>query len=618
MITKQILQKKEEHPSLASVREAVLAAAKAAKEAGRHDTIEITFPVAKHTVQEPFVLSAKENPELAHIDLTLSGTATEATSISSLTRLDGTKFVREEGEPYFTYKFKKPKGAPRPSVRDLFLNFKRIEVTSSEKWVNMDPLTPEERSGEKKRRGFYAPIALAKKLAAYPIGTTELVLYFEWEAVIFHVTGVDLKKTRMVDGEEMALLLIKKEEIDAFCTAAPKNLKLEKRIMFVKNAPALLCEKEDTFAFDAKTGTLYLNPKDKVHMWCHAIEYPACDTLFRIEGMKNVTFRNLTFTGVSSTYASDHLYYAGQANCPRGANLSGGVPRGRLFTAAILAGDVRNLTVEGCHFTDIGCNGIQVINRSLCTTVRNCVFKNVDMCAISLGNPTWHWEDESNRSFGACIENNYFEHIAYPYPTSPCLFVAQIDGLKILHNTIRDCAYSGISVGWCWSPARYYLGERCNIRDAEIAYNDIRDFMQLLRDGGAIYVLGGNANKDICQRPVNFMHDNYAEIKKSNVWDAKYGYYCDGASSNWQVSNSVILGCQRPLFSQSHPQSLSYHNHFIDIYSNTPNHLSAKNHGRDITTDGYHLVEGDVEALFAAYPQAQAIRDAAGCNLILP
>ena len=616
--TKHCLQKKEDHETLAAVRSSVIAAAKAAMEAGRHDTLDIALPTGKHTLTEPFVLSVTENPELAHIDLSVHGTFSEGTSISSLVRLDGSKFERAEGKPYFTYRFKKPKGLPRPSVRELFLNYNKIETPRSASWINEDPLSPEERSGAKRMRGFYAPIALAQKLAEGPIGTTELVLYLEWEAAIFHVTGVDLSKTKTTTAGVMALLLIDKKEMDTFATSAPGFLNINNRPMFVRNAPALLDEAENTFAFDAKTGTLYLNPKDKVHMWCHAIEYPACDTLFYIDGMKNVSFRDITFTGVSSTYASSNLYYAGQANCLRGVSLSGGYPRGRLFTAAILAKDVRDFTVERCIFRDIGAYGVQVKDHSVCVTVKDSVFKNVGMSAVSVGNPAWDWTDKSNRNFNLRIENNHFEHIAYDYPTSPCLYVGMVDGLKILHNTILDCAYSGMSVGWGWLPGNTYLGERCNVRDAEIAYNKICDYMQLLRDGGATYVLGGNVHKDACTVQINFLHDNYASLTQGPAAEGAYGYYCDGSASNWGVFRNVIINCKRPLFSQLHEGALSYHNHFTEIYSNTPNHHSAHVPARDIITKDYYYHEGNAEALFEAYPVAKSIRDAAGAHLILP
>ena len=145
----------------------------------------------------------------------------------------------------------------------------------------------------------------------------------------------------------------------------------------------------------------------------------------------------------------------------------------------------------------------------------------------------------------------------------------------------------------------------------EIAYNYIHNYMDLLRDGGAIYVLGGCANYKSYTNRFNRMHDNYAELGDNS----KYGYYCDGASSNWDVFHSVIINCATPLYSQTHPQALSYHNHLHDVYSTTTPRRDYHAPGRDVLFYDNHIVHEGREALFEKYPAAKAIKDAAGCNL---
>ena len=142
--------------------------------------------------------------------------------------------------------------------------------------------------------------------------------------------------------------------------------------------------------------------------------------------------------------------------------------------------------------------------------------------------------------------------------------------------------------------------------------------MQLLRDGGAIYVLGGNGNRFYYKDRFNRMHHNFAMLDELVIHGAKYGYYCDGGSSNWEVSDSVIINTHHvPIFSQPHPHALSYHNTFRNIYSTTERHSSTHVPDRDIVTVDYHLELDDPDALFAKYPEVTAIRDGAGCNLIV-
>lgn len=600
---------KSEHATLAEIREGILAAARDAKENGRHDTVTVTLNDTAYTLSEPFVLSLDENPELASVDITFRAKYPGQTKISSLVRMHSPSFVRAEGKPYFTFTFDKDN---IPLFRELFLNFKGIGVAKSPSWKNPEELT--KKGAEVHSRGFRVPIELARRLAEEPIGATELMMHYEWEFASLHVVGVDLDDVKEYNGEAYAMALIDPREMNFFCEKRPTSdwLKSEGREIFFRNAPAFLSEKEDTFAYDYHTGVLYLNPHDKVYMPYHAVEYPTLDTLFHIKGLENVRFEGIRFSGATSTYASKHVYYAYQANHVRFVD---GTPHDKLRAAAVLLEHTRAVTFDGCVFDDLGTNGIEALGVLYGITVKNCEFKNVEMSALALGTPGGSWA-EDRRAYNLHIENNRFTHIGYEYPSAPCIYIAQVDGLKILHNTIRDTSYSAISVGWCWDPADFELGERVNIRDAEIAYNRIEDFMQLLHDGGAVYVLGGNANHKTTAQRFNTMHDNYACAANIPYYTGKYGYYCDGASSHWEVSHSVMLNVPLlPIYSQPHPLALSYHNHFIDIYSNYPAHTSTSVEERDIVTVDYHLLEGDANALLDAFPEAKAIRDAAGCDL---
>ena len=165
-----------EEANLAAVREKILAAAREAAEAGRHDKLEVVLPAMRHVITEPLVFSVKENPELAHLDVTVRGAYAGQAEITSLVRVDSRKFEQPEGKEYFTFQFEKEKGKGYPRFRELFLNFRRIPVATSPVWRNLDPLTDEERQGNNLRPGFWAPIDIAEKVASEPLGSTELVM----------------------------------------------------------------------------------------------------------------------------------------------------------------------------------------------------------------------------------------------------------------------------------------------------------------------------------------------------------------------------------------------------------------------------------------------------------
>ena len=80
---------------LASIREQILTAAKEAEESGRHDSIEVLLPPGKYTIHEPFVLSAKENPELLSLDITLKGKYERRAYIQALKLIKASLAFRE-------------------------------------------------------------------------------------------------------------------------------------------------------------------------------------------------------------------------------------------------------------------------------------------------------------------------------------------------------------------------------------------------------------------------------------------------------------------------------------------------------------------------------------------
>ena len=597
-----------EHASLPEIRREILAAARAAQKAGRHDKLVVELPKGKHTLSEPFCLSAKENPELKNVDITLTSSVPGEAEINSLVRLDGKAFTPVSGTEYFAYKFKKTKGK-YPYFHDFFLNFKRIPMAKSAVWRNLDPLTSDEREGKAVREGFWAPIEIARLLSSHDIGATELVMYVEWVFVVLHITGVDLTKTREADGETYALVQLADGEMEHFCKKFPRHLNIGGREMFFRNSPAFITR--NSFAYDYFKGKLYVNAANPEYMWCHALEYPALETLIEIDSIENFTVRGISFTGTTCKYECENVYLCDQANTVfrPGKN-------SRLEIAALLARDTRGFTVEDCEFQSLGTNGVQAVDKNVRTLIKGNRFLDISMSGILVGNPSSAW-DEKNRTYNLHIENNRLSHIGYEYPASVAIYVSTVDGLKILRNTVEDCAYTAVSVGWNWHPAKHAPGEKVNVRRAEIAYNYFHNFMQLLKDGGAVYVLGSNADRTLRADRFNTLHDNYAVLDTLVKKYGKYGYYCDGAVSNWDLFRNVVINVDgMPIFSQHHPRALSYHNTFREIYSNTPRHVSTVVPERDIVTEHYLLVEGTPDALLKAYPEAVKIREAAGCDLL--
>jgi hypothetical protein len=376
------------------------------------------------------------------------------------------------------------------------------------------------------------------------------------------------------------------------------------RITFFKNDVAFLTEK-NTYVYDWNNGVLYFIAEDEKELSEHKLFYPQADSLIEISGMSNVCIEDLEFTGVSSSYACDNGYYACLSNVERGTGK-------RLPHAAIVTKNVRNFSVKDCSFKGVGCNAIQMCDRTVRANICGNRFIDVAMSGVSVGNPTMKWNDPENQSFAVSIVNNYLEHIAYDYPNAAAIFLGISDGSEILHNTICGCGYSAIFGGWGWADVDYEPGESVNLRDVDIAYNRISEFMELCRDGGAIYVTGANSTL-ACSKRFNRIHDNFAFLKEGDDID-KRGYYLDGSSTNYEVYDNVIDNCILPLFTQFDvPSQYTHHNTTRNIYSTTP--IDEKNHKpeQDVLLENAVVETEGIAVLFEKYPEAERIATAAGC-----
>ena len=564
-----------------------------------HTKTELVCDASEYTLAYPLVFSAKETPELANIALSLVCENGKATFTSQKT-LDEENF-RKIGD-YYIYQFEKDENGEYPRLRDLYLNGKRLPVCRSEFFTHAFTFSEEnKRNNSENLEGIYIPEDAAELLASAALGSAEITLYIEWEFFTLHVLGVDKTRTKLdEEGKKHVLLKIEPNELYCYVNGMNKCLKPLNREFFLANSPALLAE--NTWCYDVRKGVLCYKPKNES---AAGLSVAALEKLFVFEEMDGIYLKNLAFTGVTDKFVAENGYISGQANTEMREH-------GKIPEAAVLAKNVRRFTVEKCDFYELGANGVLATGELAMIHITSCRFENIAMSAISVGNPTRISREKENCSYDVRVENNLCRRIGYDFPSSPAIHIFRVDGVSICRNTIEYCAYSGVSVGWLWSSLSCALGELINIRDAEISHNKILHHMQLLRDGGAIYAVGGNCTVENT-RFFNFMHDNFAY--RDSVKRTVRGYYLDGSSSNWHVYDNVVSGAQRPAFSQFIvPEQYTKNNFVENTYTTEP--MDAENHcpERNVIFERTYT-EPTLEALFAKYPKAKSIFEKSGCNL---
>ncbi|MBQ3140680.1 MAG: hypothetical protein IJC25_01820, partial [Clostridia bacterium] len=468
----------ETFENLADAREAVLRLAKnAAKENKRNATLELDAD--EYCLKEPLIFDAAQVPGLAHVCLSViceNGSAV----LTSNRPLDARKMIREDG--WYAYRFDADGEGNYPRFGDLYEGEARLKLCTSPHFTHAFAFCEDNgRDNAQNLEGIYIPEEIADRLPDGDLYPMTITLCVEWEFYTLHVLSVDRSRTKTDgDGNIHVLLTIAPDELYHYVTAMNKSLQPKGRECFLSNHRVFL--KEGEWCYDHTCGLLRFWPTKALK---ETIFVPALEKLLVFNGMDGVTVEGIVFTGVTDRYLADHGYLSMQANVEK---------RGikKILEAAILTHNTCGLTVKGCEFGQLGVNGILMCGTSARVDICDNYFHDIAMSAISIGDPVRASVEPKNASYAIRVDGNVFARIAYEFPSAPAVDIFRVDGLSICHNTIQKTAYSAISVGWQWESVDFAPGEGVNIRDAEIAYNTITDFMQVLRDGAAIYVVGAN------------------------------------------------------------------------------------------------------------------------------
>ncbi len=371
---------------------------------------------------------------------------------------------------------------------------------------------------------------------------------------------------------------------------------------YAENAYELLDEPGEWY-FDRQEKRLYYMPKAGQDMDKVQAIIPSVENLITVEGSLDEKAENIAFEGFTLEY-NTWLYPSTKGWPEQQANFAHD-PREEFNMhayslapgAAVVTKLTKGIIFDGCTFRNLGSAGINMLEGSTENRVQNCVFKDISAGGVLVGgvsiteahplkpgdtienhiaNKTEH--DERLIVKNNTITNNYFNGIGTEYKGSIGIVAGYTDGTVITNNTVRNVAYSGISVGWGWgfwdqggrykpdgtpdneTPAaypRFPLGDAAVSRNNVIENNDISQCMMKLHDGAGIYTLGDMPGSSIRG---NLIHDNVG-------WPG--GIYLDEGSGGMTVDENITYNVQVDLNHNVREHTYGYKaDHFVDGGSN--------------------------------------------------
>ncbi len=374
----------------------------------------------------------------------------------------------------------------------------------------------------------------------------EVTLSLQYMENVFDINGIDLDDYYVDEnGEKHYACYFENYERMRMPQGTSGYYSLADRYVVTSNAYCYL-DSENEYYYDEKTGTLYYYSESGVNGKSFA--YPSLDSLLKFENIRGIRIEGITFTGVDDYFMTENGHYGSQAasDHSNGNTYMGAFPD----RAALYLENITDLTVKNCKFVELGCEGITARGWMEDIRVEGCTFKNVGAAAIRFGESYREheqqiWIDGELGNKNITVVDNYLESISLDYLT-PAIYMSTCKDVSVKYNTVKDTAYTGISLGWTWGDASVDRGCVTYLENVEVAYNFLSGFCNRGDDGGAIYVLG-RPNSTITADDdtyINRMHHNYVLYDK-NTGVCKEGVvaglYLDGSSSNWHVSKNVIV-----------------------------------------------------------------------------
>lgn len=305
---------------------------------------------------------------------------------------------------------------------------------------------------------------------------------------------------------------------------------------------------------DEKQGRLYYKPRPGEDMRTAEVVVPVLESLLRIEGtadkpVERVHFAGLTFQHTNWLRPSDkgqlHMQ-GGQYSVEPTAENDQFVER---IPTSILVNHAKDIRFKDNVFSQLGNHALDMhLGVSQSEVVGN-VFFDIAGSGVMLGvfSPSgreihgpWNPEDPREITRNIRIANNYIRRIGSAYPGSCGIAAGFVAEVLIENNELTELPYTGISVGWGWTP------EPSALRANTIRRNYVHNLMRELTDGGGIYTLSLQPGTEIYE---NYLSDSRLSPKSHDpLSNHAKGIYLDEGSGGtaaapFIVSKNLILNC---------------------------------------------------------------------------
>jgi len=412
------------------------------------------------------------------------------------------------------------------------------------------------------------------------VNDVELVLLHDWSISRIGVKEIDFKQNKLT-------------AVDSIGAKNPAFFNLDhwekNPRYFLENDLAFL-DVDYEWYLDAKINKIYLKlPENKLPKDLKII-VPISEGLVNIEGQKNKAIKNIHFEGITFRHCAwqiPEMGYCGVQACHFDSR-----PAAEGWTvvpAAIKAEWAENITFENCSFENLGTSGLWFSRACKSCSVSNSKFMDISGNGIMLGEgrdrlvngKAWWQETPEDVALGNAVENCEVTECGTQFYGAVGIWCGLTAETILKNNEVFNLPYSGISIGWMWSP----VPTPC--RNNVINGNHIHHILTVLSDGGGIYMLG--------LQPGSKLVNNHIHDVKINAGRAESnGMFLDEGTTDVVVANNLIYNIAKsPLRFHKATTNLVTENYLFCTDENPPIRFNRTNEEDIKQVDNRVYSEGD-------------------------
>lgn len=356
----------------------------------------------------------------------------------------------------------------------------------------------------------------------------------ETELVLLHDWSISRIGIREIDREDLRLTAV-----DSIGARSPSFFNIDNweahPRYYLENAPEFL-DTDYEWYYHAEDETIMLKLPGSVNIESEKAVIPLSEGLVLIEGTENNPAGNIHFEGISFFHSAWEIPargYGGVQACHYDGRT--GDTGWSVVPAAIMAVWAENCTFTNCRFAHMGGSGLWFATGCKNCTVSRSAFDDISGNGIMIGegqdrkvNGDQWWKSAPGQvALGNKIEDCVITNCGARFSGAVGIWGGLTAETVIRNNVLHDLPYTGISMGWMWSPVP--TPSRGNI----IEGNHIHHIMKVLSDGGGIYMLGLQPDSRIVG---NHIHDVSINAGKAE----SNGMFLDEGTTSVVVEGNLI------------------------------------------------------------------------------